>query len=149
MAHHRYWHYGTLPPLTPRQKRFLLVIVDYFTRWVELFALRQTTATHIANVLIDEVICRYGIPLHILSDNGPQFISHLFNAICTALGITHKFTANYHPQTNMTERVNHTLKAQITIYAQQHPGYSIQFIIRWKWIVPPWFTTSSLHRLLF
>jgi transposase InsO family protein len=112
---------GPFPP-TPRQKRFLLVIVDYFTRWVELFALRQTTATHIANVLIDEVICRYGVPLHILSDNGPQFISHLFNEVCTALGITHKLTANYHPQTNMTERVNRTLKAQIAIYAQQHPG---------------------------
>jgi hypothetical protein len=112
---------GPFPP-TPRQKRFLLLIVDYFTRWVELFALRQTTATHFANVLIDEVICRYGVPLHILSDNGPQFISHWFNEICRALGITHKLTANYHPQTNMRERVNRTLKAQIAIYAQQHPG---------------------------
>lgn len=112
---------GPFPP-TFRQKRFLLVIVDYFTRWVELFALRETTATHISNIIIDEIICRYGIPLYILSDNGPQFVSNLFNGICTALGIARKFTANYHPQSNMTERVNRNLKTQIAIYAQNHPG---------------------------
>ncbi|CAF3042706.1 unnamed protein product [Rotaria socialis] len=112
---------GPFPP-TSRQKRSLLVIVDYFTRWVELLALRQTTTTHIANILIDEIICRYGVPLYILSDNGPQFISHLFNEICANMGINRKFTANYHPQTNMSERVNRTLKAQIDIYAQRRPG---------------------------
>ncbi|CAF1027404.1 unnamed protein product [Rotaria magnacalcarata] len=112
---------GAFPP-TARQKRFLLVIVDYFTRWVELFAIKQTTATHIANILIDEIICRYGAPVYILSDNGPQFISHLFNEICANMGINRKFTANYHPQTNMSERVNRTLKAQIAIYAQHGPG---------------------------
>ncbi|CAF4212903.1 unnamed protein product, partial [Rotaria magnacalcarata] len=112
---------GPFPP-TARQKRFLLVIVDYFTRWVELFAIKQTTATHTANTLIDEIICRYGAPVYILSDNGPQFIAHLFNEICANLGINRKFTTNYHPQTNMSERVNRTLKAQIAIYAQRRPG---------------------------
>ncbi|CAF4629491.1 unnamed protein product [Rotaria socialis] len=109
-------------PTTSRQKRFLLVIVDYFTRWVELFALRQATATHIANILFNEIICRYGVPLYILSDNGPQFISHLFNEICANMDINRKFTANYQPQTNMSEHVNRTLKAQIDIYAQRRPG---------------------------
>ncbi|CAF1339961.1 unnamed protein product, partial [Rotaria magnacalcarata] len=52
-------------PPTPRQKRYLLVIVDYFTRWVEMFALRRTTATDISNIVINEVICRYGIPTYI------------------------------------------------------------------------------------
>ena len=112
---------GPFPP-TPRQKKFLLVVVDYFTRWIEPFALRNTTATDIANVLINEVICRYGTPSYILSDNGPQFVSQLFNETCSSLGIDRKFTANYHPQTNMTGRVNRTLKAQIAIYAERHPG---------------------------
>jgi RNase H-like domain found in reverse transcriptase/Reverse transcriptase (RNA-dependent DNA polymerase)/Integrase zinc binding domain/Integrase core domain len=113
---------GPFPP-TFRQKRYLLVIVDYFTRWVELFALRRTTATDIVNILINEVICRYGIPSYILSDNGPQFIADLFSEMCRLLGIGHKLTANYHPQTNMSERVNRNLKAQIAIYAQSHPGF--------------------------
>jgi transposase InsO family protein len=112
---------GPFPP-TPRQKRYLLVVVDYFTRWVEMFALRTITATDMVNILINEVFCRYGIPSYILSDNGPQFVAGLFNEICRSLGMGHKLTANYHPQTNMTERVNRTLKAQIAIYAQRHPG---------------------------
>lgn len=109
-------------PTTFRQKRFLLVVVDYFTRWVELFALRQTTAPQIANIIIDEIICRYGTPLYLLSDNGPQFISNLFNEICKDLNISRKLTANYHPQTNMTERVNRNLKTMIAMYTQDHPG---------------------------
>ena len=112
---------GPFPP-TFRQKKYLLVIVDYFTRWVEMFALRQTTSTDVANILINEVICRYGLPSYILSDNGPQFISNLFIDICSSLGIQRKLTAFYHPQTNMTERVNRNLKAQIAIYAHRHPG---------------------------
>ena len=59
---------GPFPP-TPHQKKYLLVVVDYFTRWVELFPLRRTTATDIANILINEMICRYGAPSYILSDN--------------------------------------------------------------------------------
>jgi transposase InsO family protein len=87
-----------------------------------MFALRQTTATDIANILINEIICRFGIPSYILSDNGPQFVATLFAELCRSLGIQRKLTANYHPQTNMTERVNRTLKAQIAIYAQRRPG---------------------------
>ena len=112
---------GPFPP-TLRQKRFLLVIVDYFTRWIEIFALRQTTATDVVNILINEIFCRYGFPTYILSDNGPQFVAQLFQEICKSLGIGRKLTANYHPQTNMTERVNRTLKPLIAIYAQRHPG---------------------------
>ena len=107
-------------PMTQRQKQFLLVVVDYFTRWVELFPLRTTTADVTANIIIDEVICRYGMPTFILSDNGPQFIAELFSETCKLLGIRRKLTATYHPQTNMTERVNRTLKQQIRIYAQQN-----------------------------
>ena len=108
-------------PITSRQKRFLLVIVDYFTRWVEVYPIRTTTSNIIAEVLINEVFARYGLPKYILSDNGPQFISNIFKEFCRSFTIERKFTANYHPQTNMTERVNRTLKPLIAIFAQEHP----------------------------
>ncbi|CAF1502254.1 unnamed protein product [Adineta steineri] len=123
-------------PATSRQKRFLLVIVDYFTRWVEIFPMNLTTSSAIAEILINEVFSRYGLPKYILSDNGPQFISNIFNAFCQLFTIQRKFTANYHPQTNMTERVNRTLKPLIAIFAQQHPHswdkelYKLAFAIR-------------------
>ena len=106
---------------TARQKRFLLVVVDYFTRWVELFPVRSTTSTEIANIMTNEIFSRYGLPKYIVSDNGPQFVSHLFRNFCETLGIQQNLTANYHPQSNMTERVNRTLKPMIAIYAQQQP----------------------------
>ena len=108
-------------PTTIRQKRFLLVIVDYFTRWVELFPLKSTTSTDIANVLSNEIFARYGLPRYIVSDNGPQFVSNIFEDFCKTLHIGQNLTANYHPQSNMTERVNRTLKPLIAIYAQQQP----------------------------
>ncbi|CAF1432643.1 unnamed protein product [Rotaria sordida] len=106
-------------PTTARQKRFLLVVVDYFTRWIELFPLKSTTSTDMVNILMNEVFSRYGLPQHIVSDNGPQFVSNLFKNFCDTLGIKQNLTANYHPQSNMTERVNRTLKPLIAIYAQQ------------------------------
>ncbi|CAF1444117.1 unnamed protein product [Rotaria sp. Silwood1] len=108
-------------PITQRQKQYLLVVVDYFTRWVELFPLRTTTSSDIANILVNEIICRWGCPTYILSDNGPQFIYELFTNICSSLGIKNKNTSNYHPQTNMTERVNRNLKPMLAQYAQENP----------------------------
>ena len=78
-------------PVTSRQKRFLLVIVDYFTRWIEVFPMRITTSAEVAEVLIDQVFARYGLPRYILSDNGPQFVSNLFNENLPRI-ITHKQT---------------------------------------------------------
>lgn len=108
-------------PTTSRQKRFLFVVVDYFTRWIEVFPMRTTTSVDIAQILVNEVFTRYGMPTYILSDNGPQFVSDLFRDFCKTLNIQRKFTANYHPQTNMTERVNRTLKPILAIFAQEQP----------------------------
>jgi transposase InsO family protein len=108
---------GPFPP-TASNKRYLLVVVDYFTRWVEMFALRSTTSNDVANVLSNEVFARFGLPRFIVSDNGPQFVSNLFKDFCRTLGIQQKWTANYHPQSNMTERVNRTLKPMIAIYTE-------------------------------
>ncbi|CAF3407328.1 unnamed protein product [Rotaria socialis] len=57
-------------PTTARQKRFLLVIVDYFTRWIELFPLNSITSIDITNILTNEIFSKYGLPKHIVSDNG-------------------------------------------------------------------------------
>ena len=101
-------------PVTQRQKQYLLVVVvDYFTRWAELFPLRTTTFSGIVNLLVSQIICRWDCPTYILCDNGLQFISDLFANICFSLSIRNKKTSNYHPQTNMTEWLNLNLKPMI------------------------------------
>jgi hypothetical protein len=97
-------------PTTRRGNRFILVVVDYFTKWVELFPLQSTKANLIAQLFLDEVICRFGFPVRVISDNGVQFLSKVFTQLCNILGIHHQRTPLYHPQSNLSERINRTLK---------------------------------------
>ena len=112
---------GPFPPSRGTRNEFLLVVVDYYTHWVELFPLRKATASAIALILRREVFTRFGIPDQILSDRGPQFISGIYKELCTYWGVIAKLTTAYHPQTNLTERVNRTLKGMIASFVgDQH-----------------------------
>ena len=85
----------------------LVVVSDYFTKWVEAFPTRDTTSNTIARLLIDRVFTVYGFPEALMSDQGRQFTSALTKEICRALGIKKKFTTAYHPQTDgLVERNN-------------------------------------------
>jgi hypothetical protein len=69
-------------PITERGNEYVLVITDYLTRWPEAFALKDTKAETIANVLVDEIICRYGCPRVILSDRGRNLMAELIKNLC-------------------------------------------------------------------
>lgn len=91
------------------------------TRWtIELFPLRVAKAPQIAQILVEEVFTRWGTPAYLVSDLGAQFTSHLINEICKQWGVTQKLTTAYHPQTNLTERVNRTLKTMMASYVGDH-----------------------------
>lgn len=102
---------------TRRSNRFILVVVDYFTKWVELFPLQSVKAKIIAQTFLDEVICRFGFPIRVISDNGVQFLSNIFTQLCELLGINHQRTPLYHPQSNLSERINRTLKPLLALLA--------------------------------
>jgi transposase InsO family protein len=104
-------------PKTRHGNTYILVVIDYFTKWVELFALADIKAKTIAQVFIDEVVCRFGFPVRIISDNGVQFVSSIFTNVCQSLGIKHHRTPLYHPQSNLCERVNRTLKPLLAALA--------------------------------
>ncbi len=111
---------GPLPRSTKGNTQ-LLVIVDYYSRWVELFPLRKATAEVIGQILIREIFTRWGTPDYLLSDRGSQFISHVLQAVCEKWQVVQKLTTAYHPQTNLTERVNRTLKPMMASYvSDQH-----------------------------
>lgn len=110
---------GPLPSST-RRHEYLLVFVDYFSRWVELFPMRTAIARTIATILRTEILTRYGVPDFILSDRGTQFVSSIFKELCEKWSVTPKLTTAYHPQTNMTERVNRTLKCMIASYVDEN-----------------------------
>jgi len=108
-------------PTTKNRNTQLLVIVDHFSKWTELFALRNATAANIAKVVEREIFCRYGAPKYILTDNGTNFRSKMLRSVCAAWGIKQKFTSPYHPQANLTERINRTIRGCLSSYiAEKH-----------------------------
>ncbi len=110
---------GPLPRST-HQHEYILVFVDYFSRWVELFPIRKATALTVASLLRKEILTRWGVPDLILSDQGTQCVSAVFKEICTEWKLIQKTTTAYHPQTNMTKGVNRTLKQMIAAYVEDN-----------------------------
>jgi len=108
-------------PQTQRKNTQLLVAVDHFSKWVELFALPKATAHAVARKLEQEVFCRWGAPRKLLSDNGKNLKSNIMQSVCKTWGIKHKFTTFYHPQANITERINKNIGAIMRSYvARRH-----------------------------
>ncbi|GFV78305.1 retrovirus-related Pol polyprotein from transposon 297 [Trichonephila clavipes] len=108
------------PASRPERYRFLLVITDHFTKLSELIPLRKESAQAIANALFENYISRYGAPISLISDNGPQFISEVFDHLSHRLDIKHIKTVTYRTQANLTERVNRTLVQMIACLVEEN-----------------------------
>lgn len=106
--------FGPLPE-TPTGKKWIFLVEDTSTKWVELFSLAEASAANCAKVLIEEVFLRYGLPRRMISDNGPQFVSSVMQQTCDLLGITQDLIPVYHPQANPSERKNRDLKPRLAI----------------------------------
>ena len=87
-------------PMTEAGNKYILIIANYFTKWVEAFPLPNQEAKTVADKLINEVICRFGVPLIIHSDQGRNFESALFAEVCQLLDIQKTPTTPYHPQSD-------------------------------------------------
>ncbi|GFT56299.1 pro-Pol polyprotein [Trichonephila clavipes] len=66
--------FGPLPETTEGMK-WIFIVEDYATKWVELFPLKQATAKECAMTFLNEIFLRYGVPRRLISDNGTQFVS--------------------------------------------------------------------------
>ena len=84
-------------PLGKRQVKFLLVAIDYFTKWVEVEALATITEAKIRNFVWKNIICKFGIPMTIISDNGWQFDNQDFMDFYSNLSIRNQFSSPGHP----------------------------------------------------
>ena len=99
-------------PLPPgkKQVKFLVVTIDYFTKWMEAKPLAVITEAKIQQFVWNNLVCRFRIPRVIISDNGRQFDSHKFRDFYKELGIRNHYSSPSHPQANgQTEVTNRTL----------------------------------------
>nr|GEV47403.1 protein NYNRIN-like [Tanacetum cinerariifolium] len=98
----------------PGKVKFLIVAMDYFTKWIEAKAIAIITGSQVKKIVWDNIVCRFGLPGEIVSDNGKQFSDNLFKDWCDKLNITQRFTSVKHPQSNgLVERANQSLREGI------------------------------------
>lgn len=98
-------------PMGKGRAQYAVVIVDYFTKWIEVETLATITTKKIYDFVYHSIICRYKISHKIVSDNGTQFDSAKFRKLCNYLGIKKIFFSVAQPQTNSQVKViNKTLK---------------------------------------
>jgi hypothetical protein len=101
-------------PASASGKTHLLTIMDRSTRWVEAAPVADTSAAGCAEALVSWWISRFGIPVKLTSDRGPQFTAEMWSRMCQVLGIDHRQTTAYHPQANgLIERFHRQLKAAL------------------------------------
>lgn len=110
-------------PKSKNGNRYILVLGDYFTRWIEAYAIPNQEATTVAQKLVDECFCRFSVPEQLHSDQGRQFESTLISEICKILQVQKTRTTPYHPQSDgMVERFNRTLLSMLSIATGKHPS---------------------------
>ncbi|KAM2032528.1 hypothetical protein ACFX1T_014532 [Malus domestica] len=81
-------------------KQYILVVVDYVSKWVEAIALPTNAAKVVVHFLRKHIFTHFGTPRAIISDGGKHFCNRHFNALLAKYGITHKVATPYHPQTS-------------------------------------------------
>ena len=87
-------------PIAMRQLKFLIVGIDYFTKWVEAETLATITEKNVRSFIWRSIICRFRIPRILVLDNGKQFDNVSFRDFCSQLGIRNYYSSPAHPQAN-------------------------------------------------
>ena len=89
----------------------LLTVIDRSTRWSEVALLKATDAVHVLDAFMATWVARFGVPVQLTTDRGPQFTSAVWAAWCEEAGVKHVTTTAFHPQSNgMMERLHRQMK---------------------------------------
>ncbi|GFT11289.1 retrovirus-related Pol polyprotein from transposon 412 [Trichonephila clavipes] len=84
-------------PRTASGNKYLLVVMDYFTKWPEVYPIPDQEAPTVAEAVVQHWISRYGVPLQLHSDQGRNFVSAVLKGVCELLGIDKTKTTPLHP----------------------------------------------------
>uniref|UniRef100_A0A3P9H4I7 Integrase catalytic domain-containing protein n=1 Tax=Oryzias latipes TaxID=8090 RepID=A0A3P9H4I7_ORYLA len=118
-----------LPP--SQGNTVVLTVIDRFSKFVLFIPLPQLpTATETTEILVQHVFRHHGIPVDIVSDRGPQFVSQVWKAFCGALGATVSLSSGYHPQSNgQAERANQELETSLRCLADRNSSDWSRYLV--------------------
>ena len=121
-------------PIGKGQCKFIIVAVDYFTKWEEAEPLATITEQKIRNFVWRAIVCRFGIPRALVSDNGKQFVNAKFRDFCAELGIKNYYSSPAHPQSNGQAEVTiRTLKAALKTKLEDLKGSWVEYLPEVLW----------------
>src|SRR6266498_1637588 len=107
-------------PITREGNRYIVVAIDYFSRWPEARPLKTANADTVATFLYEEIICRFEAPRILQSDKGTHFVNELIQRLTKRFKIRHSLSSSYHSQSNgLVERFNKTLCEGIAKLAEE------------------------------
>jgi hypothetical protein len=105
---------GELPTTDGNGSKYIMVVKDYHTKFVWLFAIKNKEAISVADMLVTELYCRWGIPEMLVSDRGSEFRNKLEARIAHIFKVNKIATTPYNPRANgFVEQHNKTLKDQL------------------------------------
>jgi hypothetical protein len=98
------------PPLA-RGHHYIIVVVDYFTKWVEAMPTFKYDGETAALLLFNQIIARFDIPREIVTNHGSHFQNQMMIELISNLGLRQEHSSPYYPQANgQVEAINKTLK---------------------------------------
>jgi hypothetical protein len=107
-------------PKTPSGNKWLLVAIDYVTKWPIAKAVKTATSEAVADFIENEIILNFGVPDEIVSDRGQSFNSAVIESLLDSFRIKHLMSSAYHPRTNgAVERLNGTLGKMLAKYSHK------------------------------
>ncbi|GJV08540.1 reverse transcriptase domain-containing protein [Tanacetum coccineum] len=115
-------------PEGPGKVKFLIVAIDYFTKWIEAKPVVTITGAEVKKFVCDIIVCRFGLPGEIISDNEKQFRDNLIKDWCEKLCIRQCFASIKHPQANgLVERANRSLGERIGMTSNTETSFSLTY----------------------
>ncbi|XP_015078189.1 uncharacterized protein K02A2.6-like [Solanum pennellii] len=102
---------GPIEPKASNGHRFILVAIDYFTKWVQAVTFKSVTKKVVVDFIHFNIICRFGIPKVIITDNAANLNNHLMQEVCYQFKIEHRNSTPYRPKANgAVEAANKNIK---------------------------------------
>ncbi|GBL92230.1 Transposon Ty3-I Gag-Pol polyprotein [Araneus ventricosus] len=108
-------------PVTTKGNRYVVVLMDYFTKWPQAIPIPDQEASTVAEELVRSWISCYGVPMILHSDQGTNFNSALFTELCKLLGILKTRTTALHPESDgMVERFNRKILNHLALFVSRN-----------------------------
>ncbi|PKI50112.1 hypothetical protein CRG98_029508 [Punica granatum] len=108
------WGIDVIGPISPKASNghyFILMVIDYFTKWIEAITLALVIVKAVARFLKRDIIARYGVPATIITDNAKNLNNNVINELCAQFKIQHCNSTPYRPEMNdVVETANKNIK---------------------------------------